>query len=89
MSIIKIEFYSNFIMKGVNNMNNNLKKIRIEKNLKQKELAKLLNLDHSQISKIETGKSDLTGKIIKKICQLFNVSADYLLGLNEKNKIGG
>lgn len=70
-------------------MNNNLKKIRIEKNLKQKELAKLLNLDHSQISKIETGKSDLTGKIIKKICQLFNVSADYLLGLNEKNKIGG
>ena len=60
---------------------NKLQQIRKENKMNQQELAKLVNVERSHISKIETGASDLTGKLIIKLCKIFNISADELLGL--------
>lgn len=58
-----------------------LKEIRKESKMNQMELAKLINVERSMISKLETGASDINGKLIIKICEIFKCSADELLGL--------
>lgn len=60
-----------------------LKELRIEKGLTQIELAKQLNLDKSTIAKYETDKIEPSITMLKQFCKFFNVSADYLLGLED------
>ena len=60
-----------------------LKELRIEKGLTQIELAKQLNLDKSTIAKYETYKIEPSITMLKQFCKFFNVSADYLLGLED------
>lgn len=64
-----------------------LKELRIEKNLTFKELAKIIEVSPATISKWEKQKARTN---LKKVCCLakyFNVSLDYLLGLdNLKHK---
>jgi len=65
-----------------------LKKIRKDNNFTQEELAKKLDLEPAAISKYETDRVPLPQEYIIKICNLFNISADYLLGReNEVTKI--
>ena len=49
----------------------------------QKELGKLLKLQNSAISKYEIGRSSLTDDLILQLCDIFDCSADYLLGLSD------
>ena len=44
-------------------LKNNLKKIRTEKNLSQKELAELVGVSRNTISSIEVGKYQPTAKL--------------------------
>lgn len=60
-----------------------LKELRIEKGLTQIELAKQLNLDKSTIAKYERDKIEPSITMLKQFCKFFNVSADYLLGLED------
>jgi transcriptional regulator with XRE-family HTH domain len=60
-----------------------LKLIRIEQNLQQKDIAKLLNMGVSTISNYETGTSSPDIEKLTRISKLLNVSTDYLLGLSE------
>lgn len=61
-------------------LNERLKEIRRLKGLKQKEMAKKLNLCPSAYSKIESGKVDLSTKNLLKICNIFeDISAEWLL----------
>lgn len=62
---------------------NKLKELRKKRKLNQEELAKLIEVERSLISKIETGASDLSGRLIIKICKALNCSSDELLGLNK------
>lgn len=57
-----------------------LKTERLNKNLKQSELADALFLDRSSISKYETGKQIPETPTLEKLAQYFEVSIDYLLG---------
>jgi transcriptional regulator with XRE-family HTH domain len=57
-----------------------LKTLRNEKNLTQRELARLLNLSPSTIAMYETGQRFPDPETLKKIADFFNVSIDYLLG---------
>ncbi len=50
---------------------------------KQPALAELLELSVSQISEIERGHKGTTLSSLKLLCQHYNVSADYLLGLTD------
>ncbi|MCG0585811.1 MULTISPECIES: helix-turn-helix domain-containing protein [Lactiplantibacillus] len=60
--------------------------LRESKNMKQSDLARRLSLDKSSMSKIENGTRKVSSDEILKIANIFEVSTDYLLGNNEKNR---
>ena len=60
-----------------------IKELRIEKGFSQKFVAEYLKIDRSNYSKYELGKLELSLEMLKQLCLLYNVSADYLLGLKE------
>lgn len=63
-----------------------LQELRQEKKYTQKQLAELLNTSQSQISKYETDSASLSAPILKLYAELFDVSADYILGLSDIRK---
>lgn len=58
-----------------------LKELRIENKLTQQKFAEIFQISPKSVSKYENEQSDLNTELIMKICKYFNVSADYLLGL--------
>lgn len=60
-----------------------IKEIRTEKKLNQSEFGKSLSVSQDTISLWENGKSLPNTEFIISICQIYNVSADYLLGLED------
>jgi transcriptional regulator with XRE-family HTH domain len=56
-----------------------IKELRKKRGLNQPELGKIVNLTGSTISAIEMGKNNPTPETIIKLCEFFEVSADYLL----------
>jgi len=60
-----------------------IKDERTSKNLSQTELAKLLGLTYDSISLWENDKRLPDTQYIIKLCKIFEISADYLLGLEE------
>lgn len=64
-----------------------LRKLRTDKEMSQGEVAKYLGISRPAYVQYETNKTKPTQKI-KKLCTLFNVTADYILGTDEQpNKI--
>lgn len=57
-----------------------LKEVRLEKGLKQAEVAEILGIDDTTISKYENNKSQPDNEILKKLSGLYNCSIDYLMG---------
>ena len=62
---------------------NRLKALRESKGMTQSELGKLLNVKDAAISKYESEKIPLTADTIMRLTEIFSVSADYILGLND------
>lgn len=60
-----------------------IKEIRQEKGLTQSQLAEMLSTTQSTIGKYEREEIQLAVDTIIKICKVFEVSADYLLGLED------
>ena len=60
-----------------------LKLLRVEKKLSQPELAKLVGVSKGMISFWENGINEPTISNLIKLCQIFDVSSDYLLGLED------
>lgn len=58
----------------------NLKRLRLKKGLTQKELADKLSLSPSAIGMYEQGRREPDLTTLKKICELFEISCDQLLG---------
>lgn len=77
---IKIK-YPNSIIKNENNIKlfNRLKEIREDRDLFQKDIAKILNMSQNGYSNYETGICDIPTKILKELAYFYNVSIDYLL----------
>lgn len=65
---------------------NRLKEIREDKDLFQKDLAKLLNVDQSNYSKYELGKINIPIEILLKLADFYNTSIDYLLYRTDERK---
>lgn len=60
-----------------------LKKLRAGKNLTQTELAEMLGYkNYTTVSKWESGDSLPRGKELKLLAEIFDISTDYLLGLD-------
>lgn len=60
-----------------------IKELREEKGLSQKQLAEELNISQSAIAKWELDKTEPTAGTLRLLSEFFNVSADYLLGLED------
>ena len=59
-----------------------LKELRLRNNVSQKQIADGTGVAESQYQKYEYGKTKPNFEYIIKLCQFFNVSADYLLCLD-------
>ena len=60
-----------------------IKAFREDLDMNQTELGKMVNITQRKISYIECGKYEPSIEDIKALCNFFNVSADYLLGLKK------
>lgn len=58
-----------------------LKELRLEKSLTQEELAKELNFSMSVVNKWENGKKNPSVGSLKILAKYFDVTIDYLLGI--------
>lgn len=57
-----------------------LKKLRKERGLLQKDIAKMLNISASAYGYYEQNKRDPDTKTLQLLADFYNVSVDYLLG---------
>ncbi len=60
-----------------------LKQLRLDANLKQSELANVLNTTQRRISYFEIGKIEPDLATLCSIAKYFDVSTDFLLGLKD------
>ena len=60
---------------------NRLKESRKQAGYTQDQVAKLMYMTQQQDSRFENGVFELNYQQIIKLCQLYNISADYLFGL--------
>lgn len=64
-----------------------IKDLRIENNLKQIELAKLLNISQSAIVKYEKEQLQPNIDILNAIADIFNCTVDYILGRESEDGV--
>lgn len=62
------------------NITDNIKELRLAKNLTQSELAERIGITKATISAYENGTRFPSYDVLLKIARLFNVTVDYLLG---------
>lgn len=61
---------------------NRVKELREEKGWRQSDLAGMLGVRQQAVSKYENGSIDLDTDTIRRLCEIFGVTADYLLGFS-------
>lgn len=64
-----------------------LKEFRKEHNLTQGKLASILNTVQPAIANYENGKHLISTSFLYEICKRYNISADYLLGKTNYDKV--
>lgn len=65
----------------------NLRAIREDKDIKQKDIAKYLNVSQNTYSQYETGIISLTAEVLIKLANYYDVSIDYLLDRTDNPQI--
>ncbi len=64
-------------------LGNRIKKERTNLGLSREDLAKKLDVSYSAIAMYEQGKREPSYSLIKKICEVFNCSIDYIIGATD------
>jgi len=70
-------------MVSVMNMYRRIRDLREDKDLSQKQMAKLLNLSQSTYSRYENGVLDIPSQVLIALAKFHKVSVDYLLNLEK------
>lgn len=60
---------------------NRLKDLREDKDLKQEEIAKILNIKQQNYSRYEIGAVLISIEKLEKLAIFYNTSIDYIVGL--------
>ena len=68
------------------NYRERIKNIREDKDLTQAEIGKLLHKSQQGYNHIEAGRAELKIDDLIKLCQFYNLSADYIIGLTNTPK---
>lgn len=65
-----------------NTLKDRMKALRLKNNYTESFIANYLGTTQAVVWKYESGKTEkIPAEVIRKLCQLYAVSADYLLGL--------
>lgn len=64
-----------------------IRDLREDRDLTQKEMAKVLNCSQQVYSNYELGQRDIPTDILIKLSAFYNVSVDYILGISDNPKI--
>ena len=65
---------------------NRLKELSEDKDLFQKDIAKILNMSQTGYSQYETETNDIPTEVLKKLANFYNTSIDYLLYETDERK---
>ena len=57
--------------------------LRVDNDISQKAIAEVLGCQQSTISKFETRKTKYSIEDLIKLCEYYQISADYVLGLSK------
>ena len=60
-----------------------IKDLREDRDLSQADIAHVIKTTQQQYSKIETGRSDISGEKLILLAKFYRVSVDYILGLTD------
>ncbi len=63
-----------------------IRDLREDRDLKQREVAQLLNCSQQVYSNYELGQRDIPTDILIRLSLLYHVSVDYILGLTSNPK---
>lgn len=63
---------------------NILKELRLNNNLTQQQVADAAQVSRSIISQYENNQVEPTASVLAKFSEIFSVSADYILGLEDE-----
>lgn len=63
-----------------------LRDIREDRDLTQAEVGALLNKSQQGYNHIEAGRAELKIDDLVKLCQFYDLSSDYIIGLTNKPK---
>ena len=66
-------------------MNNRIRALREDKDLRQSDVAQATGIDQRTISNYETGKSNPDSEALIRLADFFGVSIDYLVGRTDRN----
>ena len=61
-----------------------MRALREDRDLKQREVAAVINKSQQGYSHIEEGRAELKIEDLIKLCKFYNVSADYFIGMTDK-----
>lgn len=63
-----------------------LKDLREDKDLYQKDIAKILNIKQQQYSRYETDETEISVTLLKELAIFYKTSTDYILRLTDEIK---
>ncbi len=61
-----------------------MRSLREDNDITQAQIAKIINKSQQGYNHIETGRAELKIEDLIKLCDFYNVSADYFIGRKEK-----
>ena len=64
-----------------------LRELREDSDYTQADIAKILSTTQQVYARYEQGINELPLRHLKKLCIFYNVSADYILGLQNKKAV--
>ena len=74
----------------MDNMIKKLRDLREDNDMTQQQVAEFLDTSQTMYARYEREANELPVRHLKKLCELYNVSSDYLLDIkpDEKRKAG-
>lgn len=63
-----------------------IRELREDRDIPQREIARMLNMSQTGYSKYETGENDVPTAVLIKLSMIYNVSIDYILGMTDERK---
>ena len=63
-----------------------IRNVREDRDLTQTEIGKLLQKSQQGYNHIETGRAELKIEDLAKLCEFYNITADYLIGIIDDPK---